>query len=285
MKVKAARFNEGTEMSGKSLAGRRIIIPERRELDLFSTMIARHGAEVIRCPLVAVARLGDFELVDSWLERLVADRHDLVILYTGEGVLRLAERAGETGQRSEFIEALGRTVKIARGPKPASMLRKLGLSAQMVTTDHTTDGLLAILESQHLDGRTIAVQLYPDAPTERLKQPIEARGGRFDPVVPYAYVDENADLEVASAIERMAAGEVDLIAFTSQLQVQRLSAVAARRGMESVLERAFARTAVAVIGPITADAVRKAGGTVLIQPERTFHMKPLVADIVRQIGC
>lgn len=282
--MKKARRLKGVEMGEKSLAGRRVIIPERRELDLFSTMIARHGAEVIRCPLVAVARLADFAKVDAWLERHVAGLHDLVILYTGEGVVRLAERAEEVGCRTEFVAALAKAVKLARGPKPASALRKLGLSAELMTSQHTTDGLLAILESQPLDGRTMAVQLYPDAPVERIQREIEARGGRFDPVLPYGYVAENADAEVASAIEMMAAGEIDLIAFTSQLQVQRLSAVAARRGMESMLERAFAQTAVAAIGPITADAVRQAGGTVLIQPERSFHMKPLVADIVRRIG-
>lgn len=271
-------------MSGSSLAGRRIVIPERRELDLFSAMIARHGAEVIRCPLVAVASLSDFEAVDAWLEHLGAGRHDIVIFYTGEGVMRLTERADEIGRRDEVLAGLAKATIFARGPKPVSALRKLGIAADAVTVKHTTDGLLELLAGRDVTRRTVAVQLYPDAPADRLRDAIEGGGGTFDPVIPYGYAADNAEAEVVGAIERMAAGEVDLIAFTSQLQVHRLSEVAANRGMKPVLDRAFARTAVAAIGPITADAVRQAGGTVLIQPERSFHMKPLVADIVRRIG-
>lgn len=271
-------------MTRTSLAGRCAIVPESRELDLFSSMIARHGAQVIRCPLVSVSRLSDHSQVDAWLERLLAGTIKLIAFYTGEGVLRLVDRADELGRRNDVVEALARTYKIARGPKPGSALRKFDLKVEAVTPQPTTDGLLDLLATMDLTGRTVGVQLYPDAPVERLQQAIEGGGGDWDPVLPYDYAAENADDEVASAIERMANNEVDLIAFTSQLQVHRLSEVAAKRGMVAQLDRAFAATTIAAIGPITADAVERAGGIVAIQPRSNFHMKPLVAEIVRQLG-
>jgi len=37
-----------------ALAGRTIVVPERRELDLFARMLEQHGAITIRCPMVAI---------------------------------------------------------------------------------------------------------------------------------------------------------------------------------------------------------------------------------------
>lgn len=37
-----------------TLAGRTIAVPETRELDIFSSMLERRGATVIRCPLVTI---------------------------------------------------------------------------------------------------------------------------------------------------------------------------------------------------------------------------------------
>ena len=37
---------------GGDLAGKRILVPESRDLDLFAGMMEQHGAETIRCPLV-----------------------------------------------------------------------------------------------------------------------------------------------------------------------------------------------------------------------------------------
>jgi len=35
---------------------------------------------------------------------------------------------------------------------------------------------------------------------------------------------------------------------------------------------------------LTADAVNQAGGQTAIQPSNNFHLKPLVAEIVRTLG-
>jgi hypothetical protein len=43
----------GTQMS-VALAGRRIAVPETRELEVFAQMLERHGANVVRCPFLNV---------------------------------------------------------------------------------------------------------------------------------------------------------------------------------------------------------------------------------------
>lgn len=271
-------------MTDQPLSGRCVIVPESRELDLFSSMLTRQGAAVIRCPLVRIRALTDFAALDAWSERLIAGGHDLLAFYTGEGVMRIADRAEELGRRDELVAALARPLKLARGPKPVSALRRLGLATDAVTREPTTGGLIDLLGTLELGGQTVAVQLYPGAPDERLGRAIRERGGEFDPVLPYSYASDESDDEVATAIHRMAEGSIDLIAFTSKLQIHRLIDVAERRGIRSVLDKALAATAIAAIGPVTAQALAEAGGKVAISPEVSFHLKPLVAKIVRELG-
>ncbi|WP_126172988.1 uroporphyrinogen-III synthase [Altericroceibacterium xinjiangense] len=268
----------------QALSGDRVVVPESRELDRFSAMLERHGATVLRSPLILVSPLQDTSTLDAWLDRLIAGRHDTLVFYTGEGVTHIVARAEELGRRDQALAAFAATRKIARGPKPGAALRKLGLSADIVAEAPTTEGLLATLEKLAPHGQCVAVQLYPGAPADRLGDALKALGAGFDPVLPYRYISDEVDDEVASVIRAMASGDIDLIAFTSKLQVQRLCDVAKRQGLEAELEQAFAATTIAAVGPVAAAAVEEAGGTVRIQPTSSFHLKPLVTEIVRTRG-
>lgn len=267
-----------------ALGRQRVVVPESRELDRFSTMLERYGATVLRCPLIRIRPVDETAALDSWLERLVEGRHDTLAFYTGEGVTHIVSRAEQLGLREQVLGAFANAQKIARGPKPGAALRKLGLAADVVTEIPTTDGLLATLESLPLQGRRVGVQVYPGSPTERLAEALSELEAEFDPVLPYRYALDEDDDQVASVIRQMANGEVDLIAFTSKLQVERLVEVATRLGVEQELAQAFRATAVAAVGPIAAAAVQMAGGTVQIQPASNFHLKPLVTEIVRTFG-
>ena len=273
-----------TNAASGALSGCRVVVPESRALDMFCDILARQGAQVIRCPLVSVQRLEDHSAVDAWIGRLVAGEHDSLLFYTGEGVDRIVERAGEISARDAVVEALARLPKLVRGPKPVAALRRLGAADNIVRSDPpTTDGLLAMIDRLDVRGTAIGVQLYPSAPEERLATTIRRRGAEYDPVLPYAYASDEADLAVEGVIRRMAAGEADWIAFTSQSQVQRLLDVAERRGIRPLLDQALGAVRIAAVGPITEQAVHEAGGEVHIRPEENFHMKPLVAEMARHM--
>src|SRR5580658_9732981 len=88
------------------LAGRRIVVPETREIEVLAGMLERHGAAVIRCPLVAIRDAEDPAPIVVWLERFIADPPDDVILFTGEGLSRLNKLAGTVGLSDKFVAAL-----------------------------------------------------------------------------------------------------------------------------------------------------------------------------------
>ena len=265
-----------------ALAGRRIIVPETREIELLAGMLERHGAAVTRCPLVAIRDADDPVPIFAWLERFAAAPPDDVILFTGEGLQRLHQLAEARGLADKFVAALARARKITRGPKPARRLRDLGLKSDLAVEPPTTAGIIAALRRESLAGRRIAVQLYPDAPPD-LMDFLRKAGATADPVLPYAYASAADEDRVVAAIDAMAAGAIDLVAFTSGPQLRRLKAVAKAKGREAALAQGFAKTRIAAVGPLVAAAVAAAGGTVAIQPDN-FHMRPMVNAIVAALG-
>jgi uroporphyrinogen-III synthase len=265
-----------------ALAGRRIVVPETRELDLLADMLERHGATAVRCPLVAIRDVVDAAPVEAWLKRFIADPPDDLILLTGEGLARLVGFAQRAGTEAAFVATLAKVRKITRGPKPARRLHMLGLKPDLPAAEPTTAGIIAALKGENLAGRRVAVQLYPDA-NAALIDFLRAAGAEPDPVLCYAYASQSEDRLVAETIDAMAAGTVDLIAFTSSAQVKRLREVAAASGREAALRSALARTTIAAVGPVVAEAIEEAGGRVAVAPTQSFHMKPMVNAIVAAI--
>lgn len=267
-----------------ALTGRRIAIPEAREIEVLAGLLERQGAAVVRCPLIAIRDVADPEPVVRWLERFVAAPPDDVILLTGEGLQRLGALAATAGLAAPFAAALAQARKITRGPKPVRRLRELGLRADLPVEPPTTAGIIAALAGGSLAGRRVAVQLYPDNPHRELLDFLAARAASVDPVVPYAYASAADAAQVADVIRAMAAGELDLIAFTSAPQVRRLAAVARTQRCEAALAEGFARTRIAAVGPLVAAAVAAAGGRVAIMPPDNFHMRPMVNAIVAALA-
>jgi len=267
-----------------ALEGRRIVVPETREIEVLAGMLERHGATVIRCPLVAIRDAADPAPIIAWLERFVAAPPDDLILFTGEGLLRLNKLAGTLGLSEKFVASLARVRKITRGPKPARRLRELGLKADLPVEPPTTAGIIACLSGENLGGRRVAVQLYPDNPHTELLTFLFDAAGSVDPVLPYAYASAAEETRVIEAIRAMAAGEVDLIAFTSAPQLRRLRQVARAKACEDTLAEGFAKTKIAAVGPVVAAAIDAAGGTVAIAPTDSFHMRPMVNAIVEALG-
>jgi uroporphyrinogen-III synthase len=265
-----------------TLAGRVVAVPESRQLDVLAGLLERRGATVLRCPLVAIRDTPQTEPVLAWLHRrLKPNRTELIIFYTGEGIERLLGFARRAGLETEFAAALGEAQILTRGPKPKRALRKLGLAPTLEAPEPTTDGLIACLETLDLAGRRVAVQLYSALDRPRLLDYLRSRGVEPDCVAPYVYASAAEDLEVVGLIERLQRGNVDIIAFTSKAQVERLRRIARERGLEDALAYGLARTQIAAIGPVVAAELAAAHLSVaaMPEPENGFSMKPLVTSI------
>jgi len=267
------------------LSGKRIAVPESRELDLFARMLEEQGAETLRCPLVAIRDLDDPAPAEAWLRRLIDGSFDDLILLTGEGLRRLMGVARRAGIEALAVAALGKLRTVTRGPKPVRALRELALKAGLSASEPTTAGVIATLKAENLTGRRVGVQLYPGNPNAALLDFLAQAGASADPVLPYTYASDAESDRVAALIAAMAAGQLDAIAFTSSPQIERLAEVARTRGITAQLRDGLARTKIASIGPVVTAAVERIGGRVAIVPAgNAFHLKPLVNAIAAALG-
>jgi uroporphyrinogen-III synthase len=259
------------------LANRVIAIAEARELDVFAALLERRGARVLRYPLVNIIDAPDPAPVLAWIRIAAGGGYDDLILLTGEGLRRLLSciERHQPALRPPFLSALQRMRKITRGPKPARALRELGLASDLPAAVPTTAGVIEALRGVDLHGRRVGVQLYADEPNRPLIEFLDRAGAQASSVAPYRYADAATDAAAQELLERMRAGEVDAIAFTSKAQVERLF----RAAPAELVRAALARTSVAAVGPVVADTLVAHGVAVGTMPESAWFMKPLTAAL------
>ena len=270
-------------MQEQTLTGRTVAVPETRELDVFASMLERRGAQVLRCPLVAILDAPDPQPILEWVRRFNAAEFDDLILLTGEGLRRILRCLDlhASSEREAFVVQLARVRKITRGPKPARALRELGLKPDIAAETPTTEGVIASLRNaSDLSARKVAVQLYGTEPNRPLIDFLVSAGATVATVAPYIYADKADDEAVQALLTKMAAGEVDVIAFTSTPQVERLFSV----GPLDLVKTALERTAIAAVGPVVADALARRQITPRLMPQDSFFMKPLTSAIEEGLG-
>jgi uroporphyrinogen-III synthase len=269
-------------MENQPLAGRVVAVPETREIDVFAAMLERRGAQVVRCPMVAIHDAPDPAPVLQWSRELARGSFDDLILLTGEGLRRILACIDrhEPALRERFIGALTKLRKITRGPKPARALRELGMKPEIAPERPTTEGIIASLQPLDLKGRHFGVQLYGTEPNRPLVEFLETAGAKVSVVAPYVYADAADNEAILTLLKRVLAGEIDAIAFTSTPQVERLFAVAPAENVTAAL----ANTVVAAVGPVVADTLIRHGIQARVMPEESFFLKPLTSVLEDALG-
>lgn len=270
------------------LAGLRVAIFESRMAGTAADLIVKHGGIPLAAPALREIPLGDNPAVSDFAEWLLAGQLDVVIFETGVGVRYLTQAIETRMPRDEWIGALARTRVVARGPKPATALRELGVKVDVhVPSPNTWHETLAALDAQlPVAGLQIALQEY-GRPSAELVQGLTERGAAVTrvPVYEWALPEDLAPLR--AAIGEIAQRRVHIALFTSAQQVEHLLQVAAEGGQEDGLRSAFETcTIVASIGPTTSETLRAHGLPVDIEPEhpKLGHLVAAVAGGWRQTG-
>jgi uroporphyrinogen-III synthase len=267
------------------LNGYRILILESREEAQFSRLLAEQGAHVVQCPMFTIHDAPDPKPIEAWIRRFIERPCDDLVLMTGEGLRRLMNVAQRVDVEQNFVTALGKVRKFARGPKPGRALREIGLEPQMTTEKPTSEGIAEMLARVDLGGHRVGLQLYPDKDHGALIGAIKAQGAEVDTVAPYVYDAQAADANIVTAIEEMAQGRIDAIALTNLGQVRRLFEVAEARQCEAQLRDGLARTPIASVGPVVSDELESHGLRADISPANdAYFMKPLISAMAAALG-
>src|SRR5882757_10944061 len=135
--------------------------------------------------MFAIHDAPDSKPIEAWIRRFIEKPCDDLVLMTGEGLRRLMKVARRINVEQDFIAAVGKARKFARGPKPGRALREIGLEPQVTTEKPTSEGIAEMLSRLDLKGRRVGLQLYPDKDHGVLIGRVVAQGAEVDTVLPY----------------------------------------------------------------------------------------------------
>jgi uroporphyrinogen-III synthase len=235
--------------------------------------------------MFAIHDAQDSAPVEAWIRRFLEKPCDDLVLMTGEGLRRLMKVARRINVDQDFVAALAGVRKFARGPKPGRALREIGLEPQLTTEKPTSEGSAEMLAPLDLKGHRLGLQLYPDKDHSVLIGAISAQGAEVDAVLPYVYDAQAADANIVTAIEEMATGRIDAIAFTNLGQVRRLVEVARAHGCEARLREGLAKTPIASVGPAVSGELKLHDLRTDIYPASdAFFMRPLISAMAAALG-
>jgi uroporphyrinogen-III synthase len=262
------------------LRGLRIVAFESRRAVEMAELIRRHGGEPIIAPTMREVSQPDTAALLGYVDDLAAGTIDVVLLLTGVGLRLLVQAVASEWPAARVANALRQAKLVARGPKPVSALRELGLQADITVPEPNTwrEVLATLDERLPVAGLRVAVQEY-GMPNDALLRGLEARGALVHrvPIYHWELADDLAPLR--AAIDALGGGQVHIAIFTSANQVYSLFRVAGA-GAER-LRVAFGRVVIASVGPICSDALREHGLAPDVEPEHP-KMGHLVSEVARR---
>ena len=275
----------GVAGAGGPLAGRSVIITRARaQAAELAEPLEMLGAEVLAFPVIEVVDPEDWGPADAAIARL--DDYDWIVLTSTNGVERFLQRVRDVGGDHDALASARFAVV---GSATAARLRKHGLQPTLVPEDFRAEGLMDEFRrfaSKGAAGPTGAGAscawhvLIPRALEAReiLPEALRELGCIVDVVPVYRTVAAEPDRTV---LERLRAGTVDAVTFTSGSTVRNFLAVLEGEGLDR--EAVMDRLTVASIGPITTQALRKRGYDADVEAEEST-IPALVRALATALG-
>jgi len=253
----------GLENSPKGFAGLRVLSLESRRGAEMSKLIASHGGVGTVAPSMREIPLESNTGALAFAGTLFAGGFDAIIFLTGVGTRALAKVVETIHPLEQYLAELRKIAVVARGPKPAAVLREWNVPIALIAPEpNTWRELLRALDENAarlpVKGKRIAVQEY-GVSNEDLLNELKARGASVTSVPIYEWALPEDTGPLRSAITAIARNEMDVILFTTATQLNHLLQIAAEMKVEDDLRHALARMVVASIGPTTSERLREFG--------------------------
>jgi uroporphyrinogen-III synthase len=217
----------------RSLAGRTVLVTRPHEdAGALAGRLRSEGAEVLVAPVIRLEP-GDAGQLAEAAREASNGRFDWVVFTSAAGVRAWFERTD--GRPRSRVAAVG--------DGTARALRSQGVEPDLVPEDFTTEALARAFP----EGSGEVLLPRADIAPDDLRDSLAAKG--WTPVSVAAYRTRFEEELPSGVGERLAAGGVDAVTFTSASTVEAFVRLAgAPAGLPAVC-----------IGPVTADAARRAG--------------------------
>ncbi len=248
---------------GAPLAGRSVLVTRTAEQAASLVQpLEGLGAEVLVMPVLETVDPDDWGPVDEAIRAL--DSYDWLVFTSTNAVDRFLRRFRPAGGSREAL--LG--IRIAAvGSATASKLSHHGLPPELVPDDFRAEGLIAEFQAMGPDAcRRVLLPRALEA-REVFAEALAEMGCVLDVVTVYRV---QAARPVPEVIERLRAGTIDVVAFTSGAIASAFVAALVASGLDA--EEVMGRLRIASIGPVTTEALGALGFSADIEaPESTME--------------
>jgi uroporphyrinogen III methyltransferase/synthase len=257
----------------KPLFGQRILIT--REHSEGYESLEELGAEIIEFRTIEIVPPEDWTEVDRAIEKI--ESYNWLILTSANGVKFFFRRLFE---KEKDIRDLKGIKICAVGTKTADAINKFGIKVDLVPEEFNAEGLIAVFSQQYA-GALHATPLrgikflLPRAETAReiFPQKVCELGGEIDVVTAYRAVKPETH---GKRLKRfLKEGKITIATFTSATTFNNFIEIAGEDA-DALLKD----VAIAVIGPVTAKAIEKAGLKVSIMPKEAT-IEAMVNEIIK----
>lgn len=245
--------------------GLRVLALESRRATELATLISTYGGRPLVAPALREVPLESNTEALDFAAALMRGEFDVVIFLTGVGTRALVSAIATEYPRDVFSAALARTRVVARGPKPLAALRELQVPVWVAAPEPNTwrEVLAAIdakADERSLAGARVAVQEY-GVTNDDLLDALRTRGAKVTRVPVYRWALPE-DLEpLKNAVSALATGEVDVVLFTTSVQIVHLWQIVGQMKRETDVRRGLSRAVLASIGPTTSEELQRHGLT------------------------
>jgi uroporphyrinogen-III synthase len=249
-------------MPTASFSGLRVMALENRHADELGKLIFAYGGQPTLVPALREVPRGPGPAL-AFAAQLVGGQFDVVIFLTGAGVRALVTTATSVYPREQLCAALERVRIVARGSKPVSALRELGIKPTFVAPEpNTWREVLRVLDdnavTHPVNGMRVVVQEY-GAPCAELLAGLKDRGAHVAAIPLYSWSLPKDPSSLQAAAQSLLRGEMNVLLLTAGVQAKHLFQVAAGMKIEDSLRASLERIVVASIGPTTSEHLRSLG--------------------------
>lgn len=252
------------------MRGLRIGVTGARKARQLAEALERRGAVAVVGPLVTSDLPVDDDVLVAATDRVIQARPEWLAASTGVGMRLWADAARRHGRDEQLRAVLAATRRVARGAKAVGGLAAFGLTPEHTTDEETDAAVVAWLRERCAPGQRVVAQLHGGDASSYAT--LSDHGVEVLSVRPYVAGRLPEDEQRARDLVRaVAAGELDVVTFTSPAAATNLYALAAQLGEDVAagVASALGRTvAVAVIGPVTGEVLRRRGVPIAVSPER-----------------
>jgi uroporphyrinogen III methyltransferase/synthase len=252
----------------KPLFGHRVLIT-REHMEGFEPL-EELGAEIIEFPAIEIVPPESYHELDKAIDNI--ETYDCLIFTSKNGVTYFLKRFFE---KERDIRDLKGIKIFAVGSKTSKEIQGYGIKVDLIPDEFSSEGLIKVFSQKSAVGSLKGKKfLLPRAEKAREVFPERVRelGGHID--IPVAYRSIKPELHGKRLKRFLREGRISIATFTSAATFNNFMEIMGEKANELLQG-----VAIAVIGPVTAKAVEKAGLKVDIMP-REATIEALVEEII-----